>query len=303
MTEFTLSGIGLLYSLLALSMAVAFVIFALRFWYVKLSKQKQNISNEEKHLPKGLKSRNKYQELDVFAITKPVWMFGLGTALLFTLFAFSWEQVDVKVYIPADATTIDDDIEMIRTAPPKPKPPPPPPPPPVVILEVPEDEIIDEPVFESMEVDENTDMEEYEPVVEATPAPPPPLPPPVKNDVEEIRNFAEVMPRFPGCEDFEGTKQEKDKCAEQKMLQYIYSEVKYPAIARENGIEGRATLQFVVTETGEITDVNIVRDVAGGCGMAAELVVKGMPKWNPGMQGGRKVKVRYTLPIIFELQD
>ena len=303
MTEFTLSGIGLLYSMLSLIMAVAFVIFAFKFWYEKLSKEKQNPSKEEKHLPKGLKSRNKYQELDVFANTKPIWMFGLGTAMLFTFFAFSWEQVEAKIYIPEGAELLDEEIEMIRTAPPKPKPPPPPPPPPVEIIEVPEELALDEPTFESMDIDETTDMEEYEPVVEAIPAPPPPPPPPVENDVEEIYLFAEVMPRFPGCEDFEGTKQEKDKCAEQKMLEYIYSKVKYPAIARENGIEGRATLQFVINESGEITDVTIVRDVAGGCGMAAEVVVKGMPNWNPGMQGGRKVKVRYTLPIIFELQD
>jgi len=86
------------------------------------------------------------------------------------------------------------------------------------------------------------------------------------------------------------------------MLEYIYTKVKYPAIARENGIEGRAILQFVVTETGSITDVNIVRNVAAGCGEAAQLVVDGFPDWTPGKQGGRKVPVRYTLPVIFKLQ-
>lgn len=301
MTEFTLSGIGLLYSMLALIMAVAFVIFAFKFWYDKLSKEKQNPSKEEKHLPKGLKSRNKYQELDVFANTKPIWMFGLGTAMLFTLFAFSWEQVEAKIYIPEGAELLDEEIEMIRTAPPKPKPPPPPPPPPVEIIEVPEELALDEPTFESMDIDETTDMEEYEPVVEATPAPPPPPPPPVENDVEEIFFRTEVMPRFPGCEDFEGTNEEKDKCAQDKMLQYIYSKVKYPSIAKDNGIEGPVTLQFVIDETGAITKVNVVRDIGGGCGTVAEAVIKDMPNWSPGIQGGRKVKVRYTLPVIFKL--
>lgn len=304
MTEFTLSGIGLLYAVLALSAAVALVIYGLKFWYIKLSKEKQDISEKGAHLPKGLKSRNKYQELDVFAISKPIWMFGLGTALLFTLFAFSWEQVEAKVYIPDNAGFIDEEVDVIRTKPKPPKPPPPPPPPPVEIIEVPDDDIVDEPDMVSMEVDETTEMEVYEPVIEAAAPPPPPPPPPPKDDgIIEIHNFAEVMPRFPGCENFEGTRLEKDKCAEEKMLQYIYSKVKYPSIARENGIEGRATLQFVVDEMGNITNVNIVRDVAGGCGQAAEVVVKGMPKWNPGMQAGKKVKVRYTLPIVFELQN
>ena len=310
MTELTLTGMGLIYSILALVLGVALVIYGMKFWYLKVSKQKQialkqKFSDEDTHLPKGLKSRNKHKDLDVFAISKPIWMYGLGTAMLFTLFAFSWEQKDAMVYIPDGAFDPIDEEVMIRTKPPAPpKPPPPPPPLPVEIIEVTEDMVEDQPKFESMEVDETTDVSDYEPVVDDTPAPPPPPPPPpIENDVPDIWNRVEEMPRFPGCEDFEGTSEEKYLCAQQKMLEYIYSKVKYPSLAKEVGVEGRAILQFVILENGDISDVNIVRDIGAGCGDAAKVVVKDMPRWNPGRQGKDFVKVRYTLPIVFKLKD
>ena len=114
------------------------------------------------------------------------------------------------------------------------------------------------------------------------------------------------MPRFPGCEDMSGTNKEKEDCAKQKMLQYIYKNLKYPAIARENGVEGTAVLQFVVSETGKVVDVKVVRDSGAGCGDAAAKVVNAMnnlpQKWTPGKQRGRPVKVLYTLPVKFKLE-
>lgn len=113
------------------------------------------------------------------------------------------------------------------------------------------------------------------------------------------------MPRFPGCEDL-GTDKEKDDCAKKKMLEYIYKNLKYPAIARENGIEGQVVLQFVVDKDGSVTDAKIVRDIGAGCGEAAQLVVEGMnkmsTKWTPGKQRGRPVRVLYTLPVKFKLE-
>ena len=112
--------------------------------------------------------------------------------------------------------------------------------------------------------------------------------------------------RDSGCEDAGGTDKEKEACAKEKMLQYIYKNLKYPAIARENGVEGMAVLQFVVKEDGSVSDINIVRDPGAGCGDAAHKVVTGMnnlpQKWTPGKQRGRPVKVLYTLPVRFRLQ-
>jgi protein TonB len=119
----------------------------------------------------------------------------------------------------------------------------------------------------------------------------------------EIFKVVEQMPRFPGCED-QGP--EKEECAKTKMLQYIYENLKYPAIAKENGVEGMAVLQFVVTETGKVDDVKIVRDIGAGCGDAGKKVVEAMnnlpERWTPGKQSGRPVKVLYTLPIKFKLE-
>ena len=114
------------------------------------------------------------------------------------------------------------------------------------------------------------------------------------------------MPRFPGCEDMSGSDDEKKKCAEGKMLAYIYENLKYPAIARENGIEGRAILQFVVDKDGSVADVKIARDPGAGTGDAAKKVILGMnsmgAKWIPGKQRGRAVRVLYTLPVLFRLE-
>ncbi|MBT8189802.1 MAG: energy transducer TonB, partial [Bacteroidia bacterium] len=122
----------------------------------------------------------------------------------------------------------------------------------------------------------------------------------------EIFKVVEQMPRFPGCENVSGSDKDKENCAKEKMLQYIYKNLKYPAIARENGVEGMTVLQFVVSEDGSVKDINVVRDIGAGCGDAAKKVVEGMnrlpQKWTPGKQRGRPVKVLYTLPVKFKLE-
>ena len=173
-----------------------------------------------------------------------------------------------------------------------------------MIQEVPDTEVIeeDQPKFENQEVTEETVVEA--PVQKAAPPPPPPPPPP-KAVEEEIFKVVEQMPRFPGCED-KATEAEKKSCADAAMLQYIYKNLKYPAIARENGVEGGVVLQFVVEKDGSIGEVKIVRDIGAGCGAAAESVILGMnnmgKKWTPGKQRGRPVKVLYTLPVKFKLE-
>jgi protein TonB len=115
----------------------------------------------------------------------------------------------------------------------------------------------------------------------------------------------EQMPRFPGCED-KPTEEEKKKCSDIAMLTFIQKNLKYPAIARENGVEGTAVVQFVVDKDGSIADVRVVREPGAGCGQAAETVIKSMnnmgSKWVPGKQRGRPVRVLYTLPVKFKLE-
>ncbi|HHH52664.1 MAG TPA: energy transducer TonB, partial [Bacteroidetes bacterium] len=155
----------------------------------------------------------------------------------------------------------------------------------------------------SIEVDPDQDEYMYE--EDSTTSIPEFVPPPINDNDDAPINIVEIMPRFPGCEDM-NTNMEREKCAQEKMLQYIYSNLEYPVIARETGIEGRVVIRFVVSKTGEINSVKILRDIGGGCGEAAAEVINNMnnlpEKWIPGRQGGRKVSVFYTLPVVFKLR-
>ena len=88
-------------------------------------------------------------------------------------------------------------------------------------------------------------------------------------------------------------------------MSYVYDNIKYPAIAREMGIEGMVVVSFVVDKDGSIVDLKILRDPGAGCGKEAARVVKLMnrlsQKWTPGKQRGQAVKVRYNLPVRFRL--
>ncbi len=302
MGDLSLTGqtVGLLFlGLLLLTIAI---IFAYRTYIKKQADSDLSAKYDDSNIKSYLKSRNKYPEADVMRKTGSIFGYGLATALALTLFAFSWTRYEKVVVIPDDALDFDEEIEQEppRTAEP---PPPPPPPPPPVIEEVPEEEIEeeDEPVFEDTEIEADDVVEEL-PVVEDAPPPPPP-PPPVE---EEIFKVVEQMPRFPGCEDSGGSDKEKEECAKQKMLQYIYKNLKYPAIARENGVEGMAVVQFVVEKDGSVAEAKIVRDPGAGTGASALKVVEAMnsmgSKWTPGKQRGRAVKVQYTLPVKFKLE-
>ena len=107
--------------------------------------------------------------------------------------------------------------------------------------------------------------------------------------VEEVPFIiVENMPTFPG--------------GEKKMMEYVAKNVKYPQLAKEVGTQGRVFVSFVVEKDGSITNVTILRGIGSGCDEEAMRVVKSMPKWNPGLQCGRAVRVSCNLPINFKLQ-
>ena len=105
---------------------------------------------------------------------------------------------------------------------------------------------------------------------------------------EEIFTIVEEQPSFPG--------------GEEKLFEYLYSNIKYPQVAKENGITGRVFLTFVVEKDGSIANPKVMRDIGGGCGQEALRVVKNMPKWSPGKQRGKPVRVQFNLPVVFDLQ-
>ena len=105
--------------------------------------------------------------------------------------------------------------------------------------------------------------------------------------------IVEDMPMFKGCSD--------DLCTQGEILKYIARNTKYPAIAKENNITGRVFVGFVVDKTGSVTGVKILRGVDKYLDAEALRVVKSMPKFSPGRQRGKPVKVQYNIPITFKL--
>ena len=122
----------------------------------------------------------------------------------------------------------------------------------------------------------------------------------------EIWSIVEQMPRFPGCEKLRTIK-DKNKCSDQKFMEYIDENLEYPEIAIKNKTEGIVTMKFSVTKDGSIKNVRVLRDIGDGCGEAAKKVILSMnnmgQKWIPGSHGGRKVSVNLTRPIKFRLTE
>lgn len=110
-----------------------------------------------------------------------------------------------------------------------------------------------------------------------------------ETEEEEIFIVVETQPQFPGGED--------------SLYNFIYSNLRYPQVAKDNALEGRVFLTFVVEKDGSITNVKIIRDIGGGCGHEAKRVVEMMPKWIPGKQNGKPVRVQFNMPIRFEVQE
>jgi protein TonB len=143
-------------------------------------------------------------------------------------------------------------------------------------------------------VEERTETERVAP-----PPPPPPPPPPTPRRAE-IFKVVEEMPAFPGCED-KTDRAEKKKCSIEKMNTFIYDNLRYPKIAKENGVEGTVVVRFAVEKDGSLSNPEVVRDIGAQCGAEALRIVKSMPKWNPGKQRGRPVRVQFNLPVKFKL--
>lgn len=122
-----------------------------------------------------------------------------------------------------------------------------------------------------------------------------------KEQEETIYTMAEEMPRFPGCEELKGEK--RQGCANIKLLEFVRSNLKYPAAAKEAGKEGRAVIGFNIEKDGSISNTEIIIDPGEGMGEEAKRVVESFPNFHPGKQEGKAVIVRYNLPIKFRLDQ
>ncbi len=204
---------------------------------------------------------------------------GLIIALAVIFAAFEWktyEKTELKLVERVAKTVIQEEIIQTKQ---EVKPPPPPPPKTVTVLNIAEDDVeIENEIEIDAEADMNTEVEEYIPVDMED------------EEVEEAEIFTvvESMPKFPG--------------GPAAMMQYLGKNIEYPQMARESGIFGRVFVTFVVETDGSVTDIKVLRGIGGGCDEEAIRVVTNMPKWIPGKQRGKPVRVQFNLPIKFTLQ-
>jgi periplasmic protein TonB len=216
---------------------------------------------------------------------------------------FSFALYGLKVFMDRpDTEEVQETlkVEQIDLTPPPPveeQPPPPPPPPPPPMVEmvkftppvIKDDAVEEEPQKLQEEVKETnvgTKDQEGDKDVVAVPV----EEGPAEAAAPEIFTVVEEMPEFPG--------------GPQEMMKYIQKNIQYPAMAREAGISGKCFLKFVVNGDGAISDVQILKGVAGcpDCDKEAMRVVKSMPKWKAGKQNGRTVPVYFNLPINFTIK-
>ena len=190
--------------------------------------------------------------------------FVVGLAVLFV--GFEWSTRDVMVVQASEGVAdiiAEEEVEITR--PENTPPPPPPPPAPVVteVLNVVEDDV----ELEQQDILSSEDDQ---------------------TSAQQIFTVVEEMPKFPG--------------GDAELLKFIAKSIKYPVIAQENGIQGRVICAFVVNRDGSVVDAEVLRGVDPSLDKEALRVIGTMPKWTPGKQRGKPVRVKYTVPITFRLQ-
>ena len=211
-------------------------------------------------------------------------LIGVILTLSVLFIGFEWSEREVKVVTESGITEIVFEEEMIpitEQEPPKQAPPPPEAPKMEEIIEIAEnDEDIEETTIDaSDDIQAAVDIKGYGAAVEVE-----------EEEVEEEQIFqvVEEMPEFPG--------------GQAECMKWLGKNMKYPQISQENGVQGRVIVQFVVNSDGSIVDAQVVRGVDPYLDKEALRVIGLMPKWKPGKQRGKAVRVKFTLPVMFRLQ-
>lgn len=216
--------------------------------------------------------KRKNPDADLRGYYTVFWQIGLLITLVIFIIAVKveWTGEPTEEYVLDEQEVVEMEeiiqTQHIETPPPPPRPP--------VPQEVPNDEIIDD-------IDFQIDAE-------LTLSGPLDLPPPPEQDEEEPEEdffvVVEQMPELIGG------------------LAELQSRIRYPEMARRAGIEGRVYVQFIVNERGEVENPQVIRGIGGGCDEEAIRAVS-QASFKPGMQRGRPVRVQYSLPIVFRLQN
>jgi protein TonB len=213
--------------------------------------------------------------------SKKAIFFEIGLVIAMALVYIS---LNAKSYEKRSAATFKQQVqhnteELVPITEQKQKLPPPPPPPKQVtqIKIVSNDVKVNDNVDIDVSANMNTAVAKYTPPVE-------------DEDVQQQQIFVVVedMPQFPG--------------GMGAVMKFLATHIQYPALAKESGIQGRVFINFVVEPNGQIDHVKVLRGIGGGCDEEAVRVVKSMPKWIPGKQRGKPVRVSFNLPVKFTLE-
>lgn len=212
------------------------------------------------------------------------WLMGVIVVLAMLFASFEWKStITASDYLPRTFDGGDEYLPPITPPAPTLEPPPPPK---VEIAEI-INEVENEVETPNAEIAGTEELND--------PAPPkPPMHPGFDNndDIETPTDgffvVVETMPKFPG--------------GDVALMNFIAQSIKYPTVALERGIEGSVICSFIIDKDGSITDVEIVRGIDVSLDKEAARVIGLMPKWSPGMQRDKAVRVKYTMPIRFRLQ-
>ena len=217
---------------------------------------------------------------------KSTWLLvGYVIVLAFMFVAFEWTKRDVKIDMSQAVTDVvfEEEIEIPITEQPEMATPPPPPEAPAIaetLTIVEDDAEVEETVIASTEDTGQAVEIKYVPVEVEEEEP----------EEQTIFEVVEQMPEFPNG-------------GMAGLMQFLSKNIKYPTIAQENGTQGRVTVQFVVNKDGSIVDAKVLRGVDPYLDKEALRVIGTMPKWKPGMQRGKVVRVKFTVPVTFQLTE
>lgn len=208
-------------------------------------------------------------------------LMGVIVALAFMFVSFEWTQHDVRIAANSLANDPIFTEELVPITYPEEKLEPPPPPETKVTelftIVTNDQEVTSTVLTASTDIGKMADVVWIPPVVEAE-----------KVEEDIIHVSVEVMPEFPG-----GTS---------ALMKYLSGNIKYPIVSQEMASQGRVIVQFVVDKDGTITDPVVARGIDAYLDKEALRVISAMPKWKPGRQNQKAVRVKYTVPVVFRLQ-
>ena len=207
---------------------------------------------------------------------------GFVMVLSVALIAFEWSTTDYSLdpSVIISEMVVEEEIIPI-TRPEEIKPPPPPPPQVTDVLVIVDDDVELDDVLDIFDT-EMDNTREFDMIITIDVED-------EERDVDVIHIIVEDDPEFPG--------------GNEALLRYLAQNTRYPPIAQENGIQGKVHVRFVVEPTGDVSNVEVIRGVDPSLDREAVRVVSTLPRFKPGRQRNRPVRVWYTVPINFTLQN